>query len=151
MMTDGSRHEAVTILLIDDSRSDAKLVIQFAKRARIANPIVHCESGPAALELLENLGADKQLPGLILLDLNMPVMNGHEVLTRIREHSNVAIASLPVIILTTSDNPDEVKAAYSEHANSYVVKPVDIAGFSRIMKTLAEYWFEIVKIPATAD
>ena len=142
------RREVVKILLVDDSRSDAKLVMQFAKRAQIANPITHVESGPAALSYLESAEA---LPGLILLDLNMPVMNGHEVLMRIRCHSNPGIASVPVVILTTSDNPDEVRAAYSENANSYIVKPIDIAGFSRIMKSLAEYWFEIVKNPSVND
>lgn len=145
-MTTSPSTSSLPILLIDDSASDAKLVRQFAKLAKVANPIQHEESGPAALKYLEQAEVK---PGLILLDINMPIMNGHEVLTRIRQHDDPDIATLPVVILTTSDSPDEVRAAYSEHANSYVVKPVDLSGFHKIMTSLAEYWFEIVKIPAT--
>lgn len=132
------------ILLVDDSYADAKLVKQFAKRAKVANPINHVPSGQAALDYLAE--ADP-LPGFVLLDINMPVMNGHEVLTAIRTHSNPDIARIPVTFLTTSNNPDEIRQAYSEMANSYVVKPVDAAGFQRILGSLADYWFEIVQLP----
>lgn len=133
------------ILLVDDSAADAKLVMHFAKRAKVANPIDHVSSGAAALAYLES---DRPTPGLVLLDINMPVMNGHEVLIAIRNHRRPEIARLPVVFLTTSDNPDEVRQSYSETVNSYVVKPVDAAGFQRILSSLADYWFEIVQIPA---
>lgn len=138
----------LSILLVDDSYSDAKLITRFAKMANVTNPIDHVESGALALEYLES---DKQLPGLVLLDINMPLMNGHEVLQAIRKHSDPDIARLPVVFLTTSNNPDEVRAAYTEHANSYVVKPVDAEGFQKILTSLADYWFQIVRIPGDDD
>lgn len=140
--------QLLSILLVDDSFSDAKLIKRFATMAKVSNPIEHVESGALALEYLES---DKALPGLILLDINMPMMNGHEVLQAIRAHSDPYIARLPVVFLTTSNNPDEVRAAYSEHANSYVVKPVDAAGFQKILTSLADYWFQIVRIPEGDD
>ena len=138
----------LSILLADDSHSDAKLFSRFAKMANVANPIDHVESGALALEYLQS---DKPLPGLILLDINMPLMNGHEVLQAIRGHDDPEISRLPVVFLTTSNNPDEVRAAYSEHANSYVVKPVDALGFQKILGSLADYWFETVRIPGSGD
>lgn len=135
----------LNILLVDDSNADAKLIRQFAKLARVANPIVHVTSGQAALDYLNDA---EELPGLVLLDINMPVMNGHEVLTAIRQHPQAHIARLPVVFLTTSNNPDEIRQAYSESVNSYVVKPVDANGFQRILESLADYWFEIVRLPS---
>jgi len=138
----GSR--LLSILLVDDSHSDAKLITRFAALAKVVNPIHHAESGAAALAYL---ASDEPLPGLILLDINMPLMNGHEVLRAIREHSDPEVARLPIVFLTSSNNPDEIRAAYSEHVNSYVVKPVDALGFQRILTSLTDYWFQIVRIP----
>ncbi len=132
------------ILLVDDTPADAKLVRRFAALAGIMNPIDHMTSGPAALEHL--LGTDS-LPGLVLLDINMPLMNGHEVLAAIRRHDREDIARLPVVFLTTSRNPDEVRTAYGNHANSYIVKPMDAAGFRQVLRSLADYWFQTVSLP----
>ncbi|MCB0918227.1 MAG: response regulator [Actinobacteria bacterium] len=137
----------LNILLVDDSVTDAKLIKRFAQLAQIANPIVHVESGPQALSYLET----EPLPGLVLLDINMPVMNGHEVLQAIRGSENPSIARLPVVFLTTSDDPEEVARAYSEAVNSYVVKPVDAAGFQTILRSLTDYWFQIVRIPSSNE
>lgn len=132
------------ILLIDDTPADAKLVRRFAALAGVANPIDHLTSGPAALE---HLLATDTLPGLVLLDINMPLMNGHEVLAAIRHHAREDIARLPVVFLTTSRNPDEVRSAYGSHANSYIVKPMDAAGFRQVLRSLADYWFHTVSLP----
>ena len=132
------------ILLIDDSESDAKLIRRTAQRANVLNPIVHCPTGEEGLVHLET-AAD--LPGLVLLDINMPGMNGYDVLRAIRGSDRTDIAALPVVFLTTSESPDEVVAAYRDSVNSYVVKPVDMAGFQKIMAGLSQYWFEIVALP----
>jgi CheY-like chemotaxis protein len=134
--------DVLEILLVDDSATDAKLVRHFAMMARVQNPIHHIDSGEKALAYLETA---RPLPGLILLDLNMPVMDGHEVLQAIRDHSDPAIARLPVVILTTSDHPGEIAKAYDGRANSYLVKPQDAAGFQRMLEALSAYWFDVVR------
>jgi two-component system response regulator len=108
-----------SILLVDDSMADAKLIRYFAERVGVCQPIEHVTSGPEALKRLES---SHPLPGLLLLDINMPGMNGHELLTVLRSHSHPNIARIPVVVLKTSNYPDEVRQAYSEGANSYVVK-----------------------------
>ncbi len=133
------------VVIVDDSTSDAKLIMMMAKRLKIANPFRHFESGQAALDFLSSDGA---LPGLILLDINMPLLNGHEVLKQIRSHPSEAVRRLPVVMLTTSDDPREISAAYSEHANSYVVKPLGLDQYQRIVEQLHEYWFQLVQMPS---
>jgi CheY-like chemotaxis protein len=135
---------SLEILLVDDSDSDAKLIRLFAKKAKVVNPIRRVASGEAGLAYLESA---EPLPGLVLLDINMPGMNGYDVLKAIRAHQNPAVAALPVVFLTSSDSPEEVAQAYREHVNSYVVKPVDMVGFQKILQGLSQYWFEIVEVP----
>lgn len=133
-----------SVLLVDDSAADAKLIHYLAERANITQPIEHVTNGQDALTRLE---APSQLPGLVLLDINMPGMNGHDVLTQIRTHHDPDIARVPIVVLTTSNSPDEVRQAYSEGANSYVVKPVDAQHFQGILTSVVEYWFHTAKLP----
>ena len=136
--------EPVEIVLIDDSKTDAMLIQRFAKMAKITNPIRHFESGEEGLAYLES---DSQLPGLVLLDINMPGMNGYDVLRAIKGHDDPNIKALPVVFLTTGDNPREVVRAYRDHVNSYAVKPTDMDGFHQLLQGLSQYWFQLVKIP----
>ncbi|MCH9815583.1 MAG: response regulator [Actinomycetia bacterium] len=137
--------EPVSIMLIDDSYEDALLVKRFAKRAAVANPVIHMDSGRKAIDYLTS--PETEAPGCILLDVNMPGLTGHETLAEIRACDDPAIRRIPVIFLTTSDSKSDLAAAYDGHANSYIVKPKDSATFQRMLSTLAGYWFDIVYRP----
>ncbi|MDA9912873.1 response regulator [Candidatus Nanopelagicales bacterium] len=138
-------NEPVSILMVDDSYEGALLVKRFAKRAAVANPVVHMDSGRKAIEYLTAAGAD--LPGCILLDVNMPGMTGHETLAEIRASDDPAIRRIPIIFLTTSSSKEDLVPAYDGHANSYIVKPKDGATFQQMLSSLAQYWFDIVYRP----
>ncbi|MDV3242114.1 MAG: response regulator [Methylocaldum sp.] len=135
--------EVLNILLVEDNPDHAELVIRCFQEHRVANRIYHVSQGAEALDYLLRQGAyaDPQTsprPHVVLLDLNLPRINGIEVLGRIR--ASPSIANLPVVILTTSRAEQDIARAYGQHANSYFVKPVDFENFTRMMEDLGFYW-----------
>lgn len=137
------------ILVVEDNPADFFATERGLHKAGLANPIVHAESGEQALEYLHGTGryaADgPQKPGIVLLDINLPGLNGGEVLERIRADERLKL--VPVIMLTTSSDERDVQMAYRLGANSYVQKPVDLDGFMAALKRLKDYWFELVILP----
>lgn len=137
------------ILVVEDNPADFFATERGLRKAGLANPIVHAESGEEAMDYL--LGAGKfegqgvQKPGIVLLDINLPGLNGGEVLERIRGDDRLKL--VPVIMLTTSNDERDVQMAYRLGANSYVQKPVDLDGFMAALKRLKDYWFELVILP----
>jgi two-component system, response regulator len=138
------------ILLVEDSDDDAELTLMAFKATRISNPIVRVRDGVEALDYLfgreRYSGRDiHELPAVVLLDLNLPRLGGLEVLTRIRatEHTR----SLPVVILTSSDESKDRLAAYKQFANSYVRKPVDYDQFVAAARDLGLYWLVLNRPP----
>ncbi|WP_425401129.1 response regulator [Aeoliella sp.] len=105
------------------------------------------EDGIQAMQFLRREGdfADAPRPDLILLDLNMPRKSGREVLKEIKEDPQ--LHSIPVVVLTTSDDEKDVARSYEHQANSYVTKPVDLDQFREVLKTLKDYWFSVVRLP----
>lgn len=148
--------DPVEILLVEDSPSDAKLTIRALRKSNILNPVMHLEDGAAALDYVFCTGAyagrdGNSLPRVILLDLKLPKVSGLEVLRRIR--SDPRTESLPVVILTSSQEQNDVIEGYRLHVNSYIVKPVDFAQFTETVRALGLYWL-VVNTPApsaTAD
>lgn len=137
------RGEAQIILLVEDSEDDAELTELAFAEARVANPLVRVRTGEEALDWLFRRGKfeDRDVserPALVLLDLKLPGMSGHEVLAEIRAHS--ATSRLPVVILTTSNEESDRLSAYDRHANSYVRKPVDHDQFVAAVRQLGLYW-----------
>lgn len=129
-----------SILLVEDNPDDVALTIRALKKNNVPNDIVVARDGAEALELLFGT-PDKPpmaLPELVLLDLNMPKINGLEVLQKIRD--TVRTRLLPVIVLTTSDEERDRAESYCLGANSYVVKPVEFAEFSKAVMNLGLYW-----------
>ncbi|MFD1733571.1 response regulator [Deinococcus malanensis] len=114
-----------------------------------AMPVVMtvARDGREVVDQLDELKDGGRLPDLVLLDLNMPRMNGFEVLTAIRR--DPALAHLPVVVFTTSTAPEDVKRAYALNANSYVSKPVTLTGFMQLMERLGAYWFGTASLPRT--
>ncbi|MDR3669351.1 MAG: response regulator [Holophaga sp.] len=135
--------EPFLILLVEDEPAHAEIVRRNLEDFRVANRIVHLSDGQAALDYLFRQGsyADAQafpLPGMVLLDLRLPKVDGLEVLRTVK--ADPALSRIPVVILTTSAAESDMARAYECQANSYLVKPVDLADFSSLMETFGFYW-----------
>ena len=131
------------ILIVEDNQDDAELAILALKQSRVANEIVHVKDGSEALEYL--FGEDEHpLPHVVLLDLNMPKVDGLEVLRRIRANERTRL--LPVVILTTSREESDIFESYNLGVNSYIHKPVDFDQFTEAVKQLGLYWL-VMNIP----
>ena len=139
------------ILLADDNDNDVELMRQGLKRSQVPVNLRRAKDGEECLAFLRKEGAyaDAPTPDLILLDLNMPKIDGREVLVELA--SDEALRSLPVVILSTSTRPDEVRKMYALGCRSYVAKPVDFEEFLKVVRSLAEYWFTTVVLPTAAS
>jgi CheY-like chemotaxis protein len=138
------------ILLADDDSEDRMLIIDALDESRLKNKVQQVENGEELMQYLQNKGkyANKDafpLPGIILLDLNMPKKDGHEALKEIKAIKK--LRSIPIIILTTSKAEEDIVKTYNLGVNSYITKPVSFAAMVDVMKTLNKYWFEIVELP----
>lgn len=131
------------ILLVEDNPTDEKLTLRAFKKSGIANEIVVARDGVEALELV---GPGHELPAILLLDLNLPRLDGHEVLRRIRDDERTKL--LPVIVLTASKEEEDIVRSYALGANAYVRKPVELAEFIEAAKTLGLFWLLLAELPA---
>ena len=140
----------VPIVMADDDEDDQLLTKDALEEGRLFNPLFFVDDGQELIEFLRNEGnyQDKKKyprPGLILLDLNMPRMSGLDALEIIK--TDPSLKTIPIIILTTSQQESEVAQTYARGANSFVVKPVRFEDMVSILKAIGEYWFSIVKLP----
>lgn len=124
------------ILLIEDNDDHVELIRQTLEERRVANSIVHFDNAEAALSYLNRGGADAA--GMVLLDLNLPGMSGHDLLKAIKE--NDQLKSIPVVILTTSSGESDRTTAYRHYVNSYLIKPIDAGQFEKMVSDLGLYW-----------
>ena len=136
-----------TLLVVEDNYDDFLFTERAFKKSRFVNPLVRTRNGEEALDYLYQRGqfADAPRPAMMLLDLNMPGINGYTVLEKIK--SDPSLRSIPVVVLTTSDDPRDIEKCYDIGANSYVHKPVDLPGFIEAIARLKDYWFEISLLP----
>jgi len=132
------------ILLVEDNPDDVALTMRALKSHNITNDVIVAQDGVQALDLLLG-GKLDELPAVVLLDLNLPKVNGLEVLQRIRADEHTRL--LPVVILTSSDEERDVVKGYSLGANSYVRKPVDFVEFTEAAKQLGLYWLLMNRVP----
>jgi CheY-like chemotaxis protein len=136
------------ILLVEDDADDVFLIGHAFERAGLKDQISSAENGRAAVVLFENFAAQpdcKDAPEFILLDLNMPVMNGLDFLRWLR--SNARWRTLPVVVLTTSEDPRDISAAYELGANAYLVKPSSPAAMTEMFKAVDSFWFSLNRSP----
>lgn len=138
------------ILIIEDSPEDYEAcATALAEDGKIANPIIWCRDGEDALAYLRRsgkyAGANHEMPGVVLLDLNLPGLDGRDVLAMIK--NDPSIKRLPVVVMTSSDDQVDIDRCYDAGANSYVIKPVDLDGFLKAIARLRDYWFKIVVLP----
>jgi two-component system response regulator len=142
--------EAVDILLVEDNPRDVELTMRIFQKNHLANHVYVADDGARALDFVFGRGefsgrADAQHPKVIFLDIKLPKLNGLEVLREIK--SNARTRSIPVVMLTSSREDPDIKAAYDIGANSYVVKPVDFASFQEVVNNLGMYWLLVNQTP----
>jgi CheY-like chemotaxis protein len=140
----------ITILMADDDPDDRLFAREALEESRLANDLHFVEDGEELLDYLLHRGKYTDAehaprPGLILLDLNMPRMDGREALHRIKENEH--LRAIPIVILTTSRAEEDIFRSYNLGANSFISKPVTFDGLVDVMKVLGRYWFEIVELP----
>ncbi|MEQ8542175.1 MAG: response regulator [Coleofasciculus sp. D1-CHI-01] len=147
-MSSHYRFRPIEILLVEDSPSDANLIQISFKQAKIANNLRWVEDGETALDYLLQQGdyTNSPRPDLIVLDLNLPGMDGQEVLTSIK--SDPTLKRIPVIVLTTSEDEEDILKSYELNANCYITKPIDIQQFMRMVQLLEEFWLAAVQLPS---
>ena len=141
--------ELRTILLAEDSPHDAEMAIDALREANLINPIVHVEDGVEALDYLLRRGrfADRPegLPAVLLLDIQMPRMDGLEVLTDLRR--NDRFKALPIVVLSSSREESDLAVSWNLGVNAYVVKPVDVDQFFEAVRTLGKFWAVLNETP----
>lgn len=136
---------SVKILLVEDNPADARLIIDyFQENCNI--PIKHFNDGTEILDyLFQEDVYNGNLPYFIILDLNLPKVNGLDVLKNIKNDSK--LRRIPVVVFGTSNDPTEIKEVYKNYATGYIVKPVDFDEFNSTLKRIGRYWLQIVKLP----
>lgn len=142
------------ILLIEDNQDDYEAAVRSLKKNHFLNPVQWCKNGQEALDYLYRKGeyennADVKTPDLILLDLNMPGVDGRQVLRQLKEDPQKR--SIPVVILTTSKDSKDVDRCYEMGASTYIQKPVDFEGLTQAIRTMKDYWFGVAILPHRQD
>lgn len=146
-----TNHQPITILLVEDDPGHAVLIEKNLRRAGITNEIITAKDGQSAVDFLLKRdsfqGSTNSDPLIILLDLNLPVLDGYQVLKTIKQ--NERTKRIPIIVLTTTDNPSEVTKCYELGCNAYVTKPVEYEAFSKAIQNLG-LLLSIIKVPNKA-
>jgi len=143
--------EGITVLLVEDNPADVRLIKEVFNGFQIKNDIIDIGDGKEAMDYLYKKGNYKnaKTPSIILLDLNLPKKDGREILKEIKNHDELKI--IPVIILTTSNDKEDIYNAYKHHANAYLVKPVDFKEFEETISSLEDFWLTKNKFYAFED
>jgi CheY-like chemotaxis protein len=138
---------AVDILLVDDNPDDVLLTKEVLREGKVKNKLYVAEDGDKAMQFLLNQGkfADAPRPSIILLDLNLPGKDGREVLSDIK--GDRKLKSIPVVILSSSNDEEDIKKMYEHNANAYITKPVDLDKFIKVIRTFEDFWLTIAKLP----
>lgn len=141
----------IHILLVEDNPGDAELTREALSDAKISNTLSIVTDGEQAIDFLRNRGEfiDVDSPDVVLLDLNLPKMDGREVLAEVK--SDPELRMIPVIVMTTSAADDDIARAYNDHANAYIQKPIDFDEFIRTVRGVENFWLSIVKLPTRVD
>jgi len=140
----------ITILIAEDDADDRLLAQEALEESHLMNDVFFVEDGEELLDYLRRQGkyAEQKVPrpGIILLDLNMPRKDGREALTEIKKDAD--LRRIPVVVMTTSKDEEDILRSYDLGVNSFIIKPVTFEGLVEVMRTLGHYWFEIVELPS---
>ncbi|MCE1170340.1 MAG: response regulator [Azovibrio sp.] len=146
-MFDADERCPVDILLVEDNPGDVRLTVEALRESKVLANLQVARDGIEALAMLRREGphADARRPDLILLDLNLPRLDGRQVLETIKADAD--LRQIPVVILTTSAAEQDILQAYNLHANCYITKPVDMDQFIRVVQAIDNFWLTIVRLP----
>ncbi|MDZ7843466.1 MAG: response regulator [Anaerolineales bacterium] len=144
----GELVKPIDILLVEDNPGDVRLTREALREGKVQNNLHVVMDGEEALQFLLREGKykDSERPDLILLDLNLPKMDGRELLGRIKKERD--LKRIPVVVLTTSRAEEDIVKTYNLHANCFITKPVDLEKFFTVVKSIEEFWMTIVKLPS---
>jgi chemotaxis family two-component system response regulator Rcp1 len=147
MSSAGNDERFIDVLLVEDSQGDVRLTREAFKDAKVMINLHVVSDGVEAMSFLRHEGGHSNVPrpDLILLDLNLPKKDGREVLREIKE--SATLATIPVVILTTSASEADILKSYQLHANCYITKPVDLTGFLGVVQSIDSFWLSVVKLP----
>lgn len=135
----------VDILVIEDNPGDVRLIVETFKVSKIPHNLVVATDGEEALQILKNQCKESKHPKLIILDLNLPKKSGKEVLNEIKTDN--ILKHIPVIIFTTSNESEDIKQCYHNHANAYINKPIDLDKFVDVINSMQKFWIKTAKLP----
>jgi CheY-like chemotaxis protein len=135
----------INISLIEDNEGDILLTTEAFEESKIVNKVIAIKDGKEAINFFETLSSEEDSPHLVLLDINLPKINGHELLMYIK--TNEKYKSIPVIMLTTSSSEKDILSSYKNHVNCYITKPIEVADFMRAIMKIEDFWINIVSIP----
>jgi CheY-like chemotaxis protein len=140
-------HDLIQILLVEDSLADIELTLEALEEAKFVNEVHTVRDGAAALDYLHRRQGHEQAPrpDLIILDLNLPKRSGHEVLADLK--ADPELKRIPVAVLTTSAAEGDVVSSYDLGANCYLTKPVDVGQFLKVVQSIEDFWFGVVRLP----
>ncbi|WP_037314057.1 response regulator [Salegentibacter sp. Hel_I_6] len=140
--------ESIQILLVEDNEGDILLTSEALEDGKILNKLSVVRDGKEAMQFLNKTGKYKKAvtPDLILLDVNLPKMNGHEVLKYVKQHKE--LKKIPVIMLTTSSSMEDINSSYRNYANCYITKPIEVDDFMKAVNQIEEFWVKLVKLPS---
>lgn len=140
--------DVINVLMVEDNPGDIRLTQETIKRNKLQMNLEVVMDGEAAMAFLKKEGiyADKFKPDLILLDLNLPKLDGREVLAKIK--TDPGLLAIPVVVLTTSSSDEDILKSYNLHANLYITKPLDLKQFVKMISNLDEFWLAFVKFPS---
>lgn len=150
MINGSTSGRPIEILLVEDNPGDVRLTIEGLRESRVRNTLHVARDGVEAMAFLQRAGeyASRVRPDLILLDLNLPRMDGREVLSAIK--ADVRFRTIPVVVLTSSRAEQDVLRSYELQANCYITKPVDLEQFMTVIKSIEDFWLTIVTLPHRA-
>ena len=138
----------IDILVVEDNPGDARLIMEVLKSNKIHNSLHIVKDGVEAMDFLHKKGefADVPRPDLIFLDLNLPKKDGREVLAELKSDND--LKSIPVVVMTMSQSEEDILRAYNLHANCFVTKPIDLDQFVKVVESIEDFWFSLVKLPS---
>jgi len=137
--------KGINILLVEDNEGDILLTTEAFEHSKIVNQITAIRDGKAAIDFFEALTKKDAAPHLVLLDINLPKVSGHEVLRYIKNSEKYKI--IPVIVLTTSSSERDILQCYKNHVNCYIAKPLEVEDFMKAIAKIEDFWINIVSIP----
>ena len=135
----------IHILLVEDNEGDILLTTEALQESKIVNRVTVLKDGKMAINFFEGIANKEGVPDLVLLDINLPKKNGHEVLHFIKTSENYK--QIPVIMLTTSSSESDILNSYKNYVNCYITKPIDVADFITAIAKIEDFWINIVSIP----